>query len=142
MKTTQLRTERLRTKRATRFMGFLLCALLAWTGLFSTAASAAMISTAEVIGEQRLSQDKAELKKALAQENIRERLLSLGVSPDDVNARIDALTASELATLHEQMDELPAGSGAVGLLALLVLIFFITDVLGITDVFPFVHPAN
>jgi hypothetical protein len=44
--------------------------------------------------------------------------------------------------LHERMDELPAGSGAVGLLALLVLIFFITDILGITDIFPFVNAAK
>lgn len=142
MKTVQLRTHSLRAKRSTRFMGLLLCALVAWTGLFTTAASAAMVSTGEVISEQRLDHDKAELKKALQQENVRERLLSLGVSPEEVDARIDALSATELATLHAQMDELPAGSGAVGLLALLVLIFFVTDILGVTDVFPFVHPAN
>ncbi|WP_353889121.1 PA2779 family protein [uncultured Spongiibacter sp.] len=40
------------------------------------------------------------------------------------------------------MDDMPAGAGAVGLLALLVLIFFITDILGVTDIFPFVNPAN
>jgi hypothetical protein len=45
--------------------------------------------------------------------------------------------------LQERMDQIPAGSsGAVSLLALSVLIFFITDVLGITDIFPFVNAAK
>ena len=68
--------------------------------------------------------------------------MDLGVSPADVDARINALTADELASLQAHMDDMPAGAGAVGLLALLVLIFFITDILGVTDIFPFVNPAN
>ena len=116
--------------------------LLSWMGLAATTASAAMVDTSVTISEYSLAEDKAALKSALDRDDVRERLLDLGISIDDVDARIDALTADELASLKANMDDMPAGSGALGLLALLVLIFFITDIIGVTDIFPFVNPAN
>ena len=116
--------------------------LLSWMGLAATTASAAMVDTSVTISEYSLAEDKAALKSALDHDDVRERLLDLGISIDDVDARIDALTADELASLKANMDDMPAGAGAVGLLAFVVLVFFITDVLGITDIFPFVNAAN
>lgn len=116
--------------------------LLSWMGLAATTASAAMVDTSVTISEHSLAEDKAALKSALDRDDVRERLLDLGISIDDVDTRIDALTADELASLKANMDDMPAGAGAVGLLAFLVLVFFITDILGITDIFPFVNAAN
>ncbi|WP_286695223.1 PA2779 family protein [Spongiibacter sp. UBA1325] len=116
--------------------------LLSWMGLAATTASAAMVDTSVTISEYSLAEDKAALKSALDRDDVRERLLDLGISIDDVDTRIDALTADELASLKANMDDMPAGAGAVGLLAFVVLVFFITDVLGITDIFPFVNAAN
>ncbi len=116
--------------------------LLSWMGLAATTASAAMVDTSVTISEYSLAEDKAALKSALDRDDVRERLLDLGISIDDVDARIDALTADELASLKANMDDMPVGAGAVGLLAFVVLVFFITDVLGITDIFPFVNAAN
>lgn len=116
--------------------------LLSWMGLAATTASAAMVDTSVTISEYSLAEDKAALKSALDRDDVRERLLDLGISIDDVDTRIDALTADELASLKANMDDMPAGAGAVGLLAFLVLVFFVTDILGITDIFPFVNAAN
>ncbi|MAK43443.1 MAG: PA2779 family protein [Spongiibacter marinus] len=116
--------------------------LLSWMGMAATTASAAMVDTSVTISEYSLAEDKAALKSALDRDDVRERLLDLGISIDDVDTRIDALTADELASLKANMDDMPAGAGAVGLLAFVVLVFFITDVLGITDIFPFVNAAN
>lgn len=115
---------------------------IVWAGLISSAATAAVIDTEQMISQHQLASDKADMKQVLAKKDVKEQLLTLGVSPDDVDSRIDSLTASELAMLQDKMDEMPAGSGALGLLALLVLIFFITDIIGVTDIFPFVNPAN
>lgn len=116
--------------------------LLSWMGLAATTASAAMVDTSVTISEYSLAEEKAALKSALDRDDVRERLLDLGISIDDVDTRIDALTADELASLKANMDDMPAGAGAVGLLAFLVLVFFVTDILGITDIFPFVNAAN
>lgn len=128
------------TKRSS--IAILMSVFIAWAGLFSSVASAAIIGNEQMITEQQLASDKAEMKNALAKADVKDRLLALGVDPADVDARIDALTADELAMLQDKMDDMPAGSGALGLLALLVLIFFITDIIGVTDIFPFVNPAN
>lgn len=131
------RTTLKRSTTAIVMSGFMV-----WTGVMATTASASVISTDHMVAEYAVKEHRAEMKAALSQDNVRERLVELGVSPADVEARIDALTPTELAMLQEKMDQLPAGAGAVGLLALLVLIFFITDILGITDIFPFVNAAN
>ena len=125
-----------------RSAAIILSLLMAWMGLAASGASAAMVDTASVIHDASVSEQKAALKDALQRDDVRDRLMDLGVSPADVDARINALTADELASLQAHMDDMSAGAGAVGLLALLVLIFFITDILGVTDIFPFVNPAN
>ncbi|MBB5187825.1 MULTISPECIES: PA2779 family protein [Zhongshania] len=130
------------TKLAKRSTAVVMSGFMIWTGLLASTASASVISTDKMVAEYSVKSERAEMKAALASEDVRSRLVELGVSPADVEARIDSLSPTELAMLQERMDELPAGSGAVGLLALLVLIFFITDVLGITDIFPFVNAAK
>jgi hypothetical protein len=129
-------------KTSKKTTALLMSSLMVWTGLLASTASASVISTERMVSEYSISDDRAELKAALDRDDVRDRLMDLGVSADDVSARIDALTPTELAMLQERMDQMPAGSGAVGLLALIVLIFFITDVLGITDIFPFVNAAK
>lgn len=121
----------------------LLAVMLAWAGtLASIPASAGMVTTGEMLNQQQLEDDRAAMKRALERSDVKERLMELGVSPAEVDNRIDALTADELAQLQQEMDDMPAGAGAVGLLAFVVLVFFITDVLGITDIFPFINAAN
>lgn len=132
----------MKTMKSKSTTAILLSAFLVWGGLVSSFATAAVIDTPQMISEQQLQSDKADMKQALAKSEVKDRLLALGVSPADVEQRIDAMSAGELAMLQDKMDEMPAGSGALGLLALLVLIFFITDIIGVTDIFPFVNPAN
>jgi len=121
----------------------LLAVMLAWAGtLAGIPASAGMVTTGEMLNQQQLEDDRAAMKRALDRSDVKERLMELGVSPAEVDNRIDALTADELAQLQQEMDDMPAGAGVVGLLAVVVLVFFITDVLGITDVFPFINAAN
>ncbi|MGJ8686543.1 MAG: PA2779 family protein [Spongiibacteraceae bacterium] len=125
-----------------RVSTILLSVLIAWSSLFSVTVNAAVVSTASTINSHEQGQLKSQLHSALARVEVQERLQALGVSAADVASRIDALTIAELNTLAAEMDQMPAGAGAVGLLALLVLVFFITDVLGITDIFPFVNAAR
>ena len=130
------------TKLAKRSTAVVMSGFMIWTGLLASTATASVISTDKMVAEYSESSERAEMKAVLASEDVRARLMELGVSPADVEARIDSLTPTELAMLHERMDELPAGAGAGGLLLLLVLIFFITDILGVTDIFPFVNAAK
>jgi hypothetical protein len=45
-------------------------------------------------------------------------------------------------TLAAKIDELPAGGDALGLLVFVFIVLLITDILGFTDIFPFVKKPH
>ena len=68
---------------------------------------------------------------------------ALGVSPDQVRERVASLNDSELARINRGIDSLNAGGDSVlGILLVIFIVFVITDVLGATNIFPFIHPVN
>jgi hypothetical protein len=103
---------------------------------------AGMISSEAVIS----ASDRDRIVSALDRADVRSQLSRLGVKPADVSARIAALTDAEAAQIARQIDELPAGGDGVGaVLGAIVLVFLvllITDILGLTKVFPFTKPIR
>jgi hypothetical protein len=104
---------------------------------------AAMIPT-EVINDTLNAQEARDfLNELISREDIQNYLTNQGIDPLEAKARIDSLSDSEAVRVAEQLEQLPAGSGAVGIIigaALLVfLVLLVTDILGLTDVFPFVN---
>ena len=53
--------------------------------------------------------------------------------------RIANMTQEELASLNTQMNEMPAG-GIVGTIVTVLVVIAVLDVMGITDVYPFIRP--
>lgn len=99
-------------------------------------AYAAIVSTEQLAGQAELTAKRAELKQMLARDDVKHQMLALGVDSSMVQERINGLTAAELAQLESRMDQLPAGSGALGTMALVLLILILLDITGITDIFP------
>ncbi len=81
--------------------------------------------------------DRADVRAALERQ---------GVSADDANARVDALSDDEVERLAARFDSLPAaGNGfesALWLGFLVFVILLVTDILGFTKVFSFTRPAK
>ncbi|NRB39254.1 MAG: PA2779 family protein [Pseudomonadales bacterium] len=111
---------------------------LLFSGLYGTVANAAMVSTAQVQHEY----DKQTLISALQKTEVQEKLLSLGVNAADVEQRVQYLTPDELVQINQHMDEIEAGSGIVGLVVLVFVVLVVTDLLGATDIFPFIQPVQ
>jgi hypothetical protein len=105
-------------------------------------AHAAMLGNDRIISEQQVALDRAKILEVLDQEFTQQQLETWGVSPEMARERINSLTGQELANINRQFDELGAGSGILGILLVLFIVFVITDALGATDIFPFVHPIN
>ena len=127
-------------KQRTRFMRFTsqvltICFLLV---SFQHVALAGIVSTADIVDTQVAQLDKQKLQALLSQENVRSQLIAMGVDPADAKQRLANMTDDEIQAFSAKMDQLPAGSGVVGTLALIFIILLITDLLGLTDVFPFV----
>lgn len=102
-------------------------------------AQAAMIQTQEIAARQTAELDKARISQFLAQGEIRDHLLRQGVSPDELTARLNALSPAEAADLAQRIDALPAGGSSIlGVALFIFLVLLFTDIMGFTQIFPFV----
>ena len=112
--------------------------LLALT-LHFPAAHAGMVGTEAVVNAAQTQQYRERLHNALNRDDVQAQLVARGVDPAQVQARVDSLTNEEMQTLATNMDQLPAGGdGLVEALVFIFIVLLITDLLGLTNVFPFV----
>lgn len=105
-------------------------------------AQAAMVSNSQLVQSEQQQDGRATLLQALARADVQAQLADLGVDSADITNRINQMTPGELSQLNQKMAELPAGGDALGIIVLIFLVFIITDIIGATDVFPFVHPVR
>jgi hypothetical protein len=104
---------------------------------FTQTVQAAMIGTEQVAAANAARQNQEKVAAALARPDVIAQLEKLGVNTSDAQVRVAALTDAEAASLAGQIDSLPAGGDVVGALVLIFVILLVTDILGLTKVFPF-----
>ena len=105
-------------------------------------AQAAIIANAQLIDQVQHVSDKNALLQSLNRVEVQEQLLSMGVSTAELENRVNQMTQQEIAQLNQQINELPAGGDILGIIVLIFIVFVITDVIGATDIFPFIHPVK
>jgi hypothetical protein len=103
---------------------------------------AAMVGTASVIHSESVRIDREQLAGMLEREEIRQQLQAMGVDPESARQRVAMMTDVEVASLNQRLQEVPAGSDVLGVLLIIFVVFVITDAIGATDIFPFVHPVR
>jgi len=107
-----------------------------------TSAQAAMITNDLVINRVQQSSAQAELLQTINRSDVKQQLLDMGVKPESIESRINLMTHEEIAQLNQQIGDLPAGGDVLGVLLVIFIVFVITDVIGATDIFPFIKPVN
>lgn len=103
---------------------------------------AALIENTELFGSTASVIDRNQITKAFERDAARQQLAAFGISHEQAMARIARMTDEEIAQLNQQWHELPAGGDVLGLVVLIFIVFIITDAVGATDIFPFVHPVK
>jgi len=101
--------------------------------------NAAIVSTSDLIAEQQLHVDHEYLVGSLEREEIKVALVSQGVDLEMAKLRVTSMTDAEVRTLNARIEELPAGSGVVGTIAFILIVLLVTDLTGVTDVYPFIN---
>jgi hypothetical protein len=110
------------------------------------AARAALVTTEQMLGESSGAGDRARVQAFVTRADVREQMTALGVDPDEAAARVAALSDAQVREIATQLDHLPAGQGGaiaaiIGAAVFIFLVLLITDLLGLTHIFPFVkHP--
>ena len=86
------------------------------------------------------------LLRLLDRADVQTQLQTYGVTAEQARARVAALSDAEAAQLASQIDSLPAGADIGGALITAILVVFLvlllTDILGLTKVFPFTKPIK
>jgi hypothetical protein len=105
--------------------------------------AAALITTEALAAAGAQSPAHARLAAALDRQDLQAALGARGLDADQARKRVAALTDAEAAALAAHIDRAPAG--AESLLSALVFIFvllLVTDILGLTKVFPFTRSVR
>ena len=100
--------------------------------------------SAEIVTTDQIyaSEERDRVRSFLARSDVQAQLQRLGVEPGEAQARVDALTDDEAARIAGHLEQLPAGGSVIGVLFAIFIILLITDILGLTKVFPFTRSVR
>lgn len=104
-------------------------------------AHADIVTTDTVIDKYSAEADRARIAELFSRADVQAEFEQYGISPDEAQQRLAALSDEEVQKIASRIDSDPAGTGTVGavvgaaVLVFLVLLF--TDILCLTDVFDF-----
>jgi len=120
----------------------LIIAFFVSLSLFTTSMSAEVISTKQLLHKTAAI---SSIDSFLNKQEVQAKLAALGVSNDNIQARLASLTEEELSQISHKIDTLPAGAGAGGIIGVIVFIFLVllvTDILGYTKVYSFTRSVQ
>jgi len=128
-----------------RMIGLPLAALMLALSLPVGVAQAALVTTEQAVESAAADSARAKLVAVIAREDVRSELRRMGIDPQEAAARVDGLSDAEVQRVAARIDEMPAGQDAVGAIVgaalIIFLVLLITDLLGYTDIFPFIKKS-
>lgn len=99
-------------------------------------AFAGVVTTEQLVAEQRADQQRDAVQSFFTREDVQAQLAARGVDAVSAQSRVASMSSSEVSSLYQQIDTMPAGEGGLGLVISLLLIFMLLDIAGVTDIFP------
>ena len=107
------------------------------------AVQAELIATDQVAVVADTARDRALVNETFRRPELQVKLQEFGVSVQDAQARVAALTDQEISALARQIETAPAGGTDVLAFVLVIfIVLLITDIMGFTTVFPFVKHGS
>ncbi len=133
-------------KSSKRVVAVAMAMLMAMTSMPIGVAKAEMVTTDTVIQNYNSTEDRTRVMDFMLREDVQQQLTTLGVDPEEAARRVASLSDEEIQQIAGRLEELPAGEGGVGpivgAIVIIFLVLLVTDLLGLTDVFPFVKKKS
>lgn len=95
------------------------------TSLPAGAARAEPVTTDQVIRRADIETGRARVAAFLARDDVRGQLVLMGVSPEEAEGRVGAMSDAEVLQVAEKIDSLPAGQARGGSIVLVLLLVII-----------------
>ena len=128
-------------KIARQIIASLLISSITLTGMMGSA-HATLITTQQVAATESAQTARTKLAAEVARPDVVSRLEAMGINSSDAQLRVAALSDSEAQSLASDMDKMPAGGDVLGVLFGVFVILLVTDILGLTKVFPFTRSVR
>lgn len=97
---------------------------------------AALIGTLQAVeASGSRAHDLEVVNSTLAREQVRSQMQALGVDPATVDARVARLSDTELQSLAERMQQMPAGGDALAIIGIVFVVLIILELVGVIDIF-------
>lgn len=129
-------------RRYSRIIALPLVALMLAVTMPLGVAQAALVGTDQVVTPSNAETDRARVAAFVAREDVRAEMRNMGVDPDEAKRRVAVMSDVEIQRVAARIDQAPAGQSTVGVVVgavvLIFVILLVTDMLGLTDIFPFV----
>jgi len=123
---------------ASKLISYSLIATTLSMSIWMPSAQATLISTDQITDSQVAMQNRERVRAFFDREDVQTQLQARGVSSESAKTRVDAMTDNEIASINGHIDSLPAGGDSIiGVILFVFIILLITDILGLTKVFPF-----
>jgi hypothetical protein len=135
--------------RTKRWVATLVAASVSYAGMLQSA-QAGLVGTAQVAEAQgvvsieaRAAEQRARVLSLLDRADVAAGLQEHGLSADQARERVAALTDAEVEQLAHTIDTAPAGADSfLGVLVFIFVLLLVTDILGLTKVFPFTRSVR
>jgi hypothetical protein len=105
-------------------------------------AQAGIVSTGESLSTQASVANRDRVNTFLTRADVRQALEKQGVDADAAVQRVAAMSDSEVAQVAGRIDQAPAGGDVLGLVFTVFVVLLVTDILGLTKVFPFTRSVR
>jgi hypothetical protein len=105
-------------------------------------AQAGIVSSSEAMASTAQSDARAKVAAVLAREDVRAGMAERGLSVEQAQERVRAMSDDEVASLAGRIDQAPVGGDILGILFTVFIILLITDILGLTKVYPFTRSVR
>lgn len=109
---------------------------------FPLTAQASIVATDEIVTTDAALASRDRVNSFLARADVQQALQAQGLSAQAATDRVKALSDAEVEQLAGRVDQAPAGGDVLGLLFTVFIVLLVTDIMGLTKVFPFTRPVR
>ena len=109
--------------------------MLSFTFSQTAPSIAGIVGTDSFLTEQSIQADREKLRSLMARDEVRLLLQNNGLTVEQAQERVNALTNSEVRQLAQQFNQLPAAGNAAVVILIIALVVIILELAGITDIF-------
>ena len=124
-----------------RLIAALLIASTTLMGLPLTA-HAGIVSTDTTLTATVTDGNRDRVNTFFARSDVRQAMEARGVDSADALVRVQSMSDAEVAQVAGRIDQAPAGGDILGVLFTVFIVLLVTDILGLTKVFPFTRSVR